>query len=788
MARVSESLRALDSRLGLSDLVAALVLAALAVLMIHSKHHTSDIPALKEAEVAPFTIRSPRVVDIEDFDARERERVQLQSQIPELYDFDPGAALVWIEKWKAGVRQMRANRTLYKDPADGMKVLSAKLGVPLSLDEYRTLEKLDFSVDLERSASLAFAPLWDRKIVVSRNFGASGIDVVDLKTEKSFHPRAREVESYLTIEEARSFVGRAAKTLSDGKLGSVRVPWAHWSPAVRGVVFDIQARLVTANVTLNRKASEERWAQSEKQIRPSYQKLERGEVIVREGERVTRREAKILQTLRQQVAGASEVDSLGTQILFGTFALWLLFFFMRRQFPRVLQSNKDSLVAGIFLVSSLAALKLSLIFQLNVLSESLTRVPVAFLVFFVPVAAPAMTLRLLMGVPLTVFFSLLYALGASLVVGKAGLFGLYVLVSSLVGPLTLAHCRTRSSLYRAGFWTALVCGVGAALLLAAWGGHMPLTAGLSSLVDGESGDYFISLPSVLLWGFMGGLCGGWLSSALTLVLTPMLENILDYTTDLKLLELARMDHPLLRELVLKAPGTYHHSIIVGSLVEAGAEAVGANALLARVGSYYHDIGKTGRAEYFIENQTNGHNPHDQTTPQLSAKIIISHVKEGKALAEQHKLGKNIIEFIETHHGMGVVSYFYNKAKQDAAQPGSPVKPEEIEEGEFRYPGPKPRSKECAILALADSCEAATRSLVDPTPARIEGMVNKIVLKAFSEGLLDEADITLSEVALVSKSFLRILLGIHHNRIQYPDQEKGLPSKTVPFAKPTGKTG
>jgi putative nucleotidyltransferase with HDIG domain len=280
-----------------------------------------------------------------------------------------------------------------------------------------------------------------------------------------------------------------------------------------------------------------------------------------------------------------------------------------------------------------------------------------------------------------------------------------------------------------------------------------------------------------LWAFLGGFCGGWLSSALSLAIIPLLESLLGYTTDLKLLELARMDHPLLRELVLKAPGTYHHCIIVGSLVEAGCESIGANALLGRVGAYYHDIGKIGRAEYFIENQTSGFNPHEHTKPALSAKIIISHVKEGRALAEKYRLGQSIIDFIEQHHGTSTVSYFYNKAKQEASQPGSNVSPDEVHEEDFQYPGPKPRSREAASMALADSCEAATRSLVDPTPARLQGLVKKIMTKSLNEGLLDEAEITLQEIAVVEQTFLRILLGIHHNRIQYPDQEKGLPPQT-----------
>jgi putative nucleotidyltransferase with HDIG domain len=320
-------------------------------------------------------------------------------------------------------------------------------------------------------------------------------------------------------------------------------------------------------------------------------------------------------------------------------------------------------------------------------------------------------------------------------------------------------------------------------VLSAWGGSVPTQLGFLTVDASQE----FSWLGIGVWTVVGGFVGGWMSSALTLIVTPVLENILDYTTDLKLLELARMDNPLLKELVMKAPGTYHHSIVVGSLVEAACEAVGVDALLARVGAYYHDIGKIGRAEYFVENQTNGRNPHDQISPHMSAKIIISHVKEGMKMATDAKLGASLMDFIQTHHGTSLVSYFYNKAKQEASQPNARLEVKEVAETDFRYPGPKPRSKEAAIMALADSCEAATRSLVDPTPARIEGMVKKILSKAFNEGLLDEAEITLAEVNTVGRAFVRILMGIHHNRIQYQDQEEGLPkrSTTLSFIKSRG---
>jgi putative nucleotidyltransferase with HDIG domain len=453
-------------------------------------------------------------------------------------------------------------------------------------------------------------------------------------------------------------------------------------------------------------------------------------------------------------------------------ALWSLIIFVRRQQPQFLPRRKDALVGMGWIITSIAIFKLLLIFQMDILADYFVGVPAPFFLFLMPVAAPAMVLRLLMKPHHVLFFALVHALCIAFLLEKAYLFAAYVFVASMMGALFIAQATTRSTLHLAGFKTAIVSGLTGLCVALAWGGSFPIL----SVMDPRLALQDYSAIETGIWCLVGAMIGGWLSSVVALSLTPLMETLLDYTTDLKLLELARMDHPLLRDLVLKAPGTYHHSIIVGSLCEAAAESIGGNALLARVAAYYHDIGKIGRAEYFVENQSHGRNPHEGMKPHLSAKIIISHVKEGRNLAREYKLGEAITDFIMQHHGRSMVSYFYSKAQQEAAKPDSAMAPEEVSEEDFRYPGPNPKTKETAIMALADSCEAATRSLVDPTPARIEAMVHKIVNKALNEGLLDEADITLREVRLASKAFIRILLGIHHHRIEYPDQEKGLPQQ------------
>jgi hypothetical protein len=244
------------------------------------------------------------------------------------------------------------------------------------------------------------------------------------------------------------------------------------------------------------------------------------------------------------------------------------------------------------------------------------------------------------------------------------------------------------------------------------------------------------------------------------------ERTFKITTDLTLLELADFNHPLLKELSTKAPGTFHHSIVMGNLSEAAAEAIGANRVLARVGCYYHDIGKTIRPEFYVENQIERINRHETLNPNMSAKIIISHVKDGIELAKKYKLPKEIINFIPMHHGTTLVSYFYNKAKTTVDE-----EKEDVADYIYRYPGPKPQTKETGIVMLADTIEASSRVIDDSTPAKLEDRIDDVIKKRFMEGQLDECELTLKDLTLIKKSFLNILVGIHHQRIKYPEEKK-----------------
>jgi hypothetical protein len=262
-----------------------------------------------------------------------------------------------------------------------------------------------------------------------------------------------------------------------------------------------------------------------------------------------------------------------------------------------------------------------------------------------------------------------------------------------------------------------------------------------------------------------GLGGGIVAGIIVVGITPVMESIFGYTTDIKLLELANLDQQILKDMIMKAPGTYHHSMVVGSLAETGARAITVNPLLTRVSAYYHDIGKITKPQYFIENQMTGYNRHDKLTPSMSSLILVSHVKEGVELAKGHKLGSKIINIIRQHHGTRLINFFYQKAKEH-----EDPEVHEVDERDFRYLGPKPQTKEAGLVMLADAVEAASRTLDEPTPSRIQGLVQKIINEIFIDGQLDECELTLKDLNAIAKSFNIVLNAIHHQRVEYPDAQ------------------
>ena len=367
----------------------------------------------------------------------------------------------------------------------------------------------------------------------------------------------------------------------------------------------------------------------------------------------------------------------------------------------------------------------------------------------IPITVLSLSAALLFGNALAFAATLV----ASLLTGVVFGLGLPFLTGSALAGIaaigTATGVRRRRDFYR----PMLVVAMTYAVAIAAMG-----------LVDGARIDILVRR---MAWGMGAGLA----SVLAVTMLLPLLESIFTVTTDITLLELADLNRPILRRLMLEAPGTYHHSIVVGTLAESAAAAIGGNPLLARVGAYYHDIGKIDKAEYYVENQSSARNRHEKLSPTMSSLIIQAHVREGAEIARKEKLPKAIVNAILEHHGTTILSFFYAKEqarrKQEEKQKKLNTAELEVPEAEFRYPGPKPRSKETAVLMLADAVEAAARSLNEPTPGRIRGVVNRILDARVKDGQLDESPITFEELAKIRDSFIPILTALFHARVHYP---------------------
>jgi putative nucleotidyltransferase with HDIG domain len=385
----------------------------------------------------------------------------------------------------------------------------------------------------------------------------------------------------------------------------------------------------------------------------------------------------------------------------------------------------------------------------------------SYLPLLVPYALAPLTLSVLLGAPTGFWAALAGALWWMILRGESGPAPLLLaLIGGMVAVLSTLRVRRRSRLLRAGFYSGIsVC-------------ILALCSGVIGPVHWESlqGND---------WWKIGMECATALGTGiLTAVLVsgslPMLEQLFRITTEISWLEMADLNHPLLRRLSLEAPGTYHHSLAIANLAEACAEKVGANATLCRVGAYFHDIGKLVKPEYFTENIPAGPNPHDELTPTMSALVILSHVKEGVDLALRSKLNRHIIDLIRQHHGTTLVEYFYQRAcrqERDARSGGSlmNVRPEDIpkvNEESYRYPGPKPQTIEAVILGLADAAESASRSLERPTPQRLDDLVHGILADRIEDGQYDEAPVTLCQLQSIADSLVSSLGSMHHSRIAY----------------------
>lgn len=451
--------------------------------------------------------------------------------------------------------------------------------------------------------------------------------------------------------------------------------------------------------------------------------IQKGQVIIHKGDLVTPKHLEALAALGL-TSPALDLSSVGALAILTLTIIALFWFYLVRFCPRIVANEK-----------------LLLLFTLVLLvSASLCKVAVGFSGYVAPVAMAAMLVSILLDAQLGIFSALILSCLVGLLTGDFR-FLLALLVGGVVSVFSVSRVTKRSDL------------TGATLVISL---ATVATIVVFSLLGGDD------LKTFLMQGAFG-LLNGLLSVVLCLGLLPFLEHTFGVTTSFRLLELSNPNEPLLRKLLVEAPGTYHHSIIVANLAENAAREVGADPLLARVGAYYHDVGKLRRPYFFVENQMGGENPHDKLTPTLSTLIVTAHTRDGNEMAKEHRIPEAVRDFVVQHHGTTMVTYFYHQAvTREGAQ--------NVPADDFRHTGPKPQTKETAIVMLADEVEAATRSLVKPTPQKIEMTVKEIIKHCMNDGQLDECQLSFRDVAAVRESFITILNGMYHTRIEYPDKE------------------
>jgi cyclic-di-AMP phosphodiesterase PgpH len=434
------------------------------------------------------------------------------------------------------------------------------------------------------------------------------------------------------------------------------------------------------------------------------------------------------------------------QILGGFLISCLLMFILYRDImrykPAYTKKYNMLLLLGLLLVGTLMLGRLFAYLLIN-LSKGLEYQALDSALYGIPIPAGAMLVSLLFDFHTAITFSFTVSLLAGLWLQDAS-FSVYAFVGSITAAFSVIRCKKRSGLLKGGGFVIAVNVITVIIIL---------------LFRGEL--FTVKAPPSILFS---ALCGMSVAAVVSLIL-PVIEYIFKVTTDISLLELLDLNQPLMKNLMVSAPGTYHHSVIVGNLAESAAEIVGANPLLARVSAYYHDIGKIKMPDYFVENQSSTMSKHEKLTPHMSSMIITNHIKEGLELARAYKLPEPIIDIIEQHHGTMLISYFYQKAKEQEGN-GAPV------EEDYRYHGPKPQTRVAALVMMADGVEAASRVLADPTPARIASLVDRIINHIFLEGQLDECELTLKDIHEIKKRFTYILTGIFHKRVDYPGFDFG----------------
>ena len=680
----------------------------LILVLISSPILTIPSPKLKVGDIAPRDVKAPQELSVIHKGITLKRQEEAVNKVRPVYDFN--TRLIKELKDKAslifeGVKKVRGEELSQEEK---LALLNEELNIKLSKKTRITLLIYSKPDRLEDQIKALLQALMQKKIIDDPELLATKIkEGIEVRTSDGKESPLLKREGIYTLSEAQRLLeARCQGFFPDNRF-------------LRNASYEIAGKLIISNFRYDDKATREKQRKARESVPPVISLFKKGQIIAEGGKPITENQFLALETLWQTTTKRVFPIIMGRALIILILMMGIGFYLHRYQ-TWVLKDNTLLSVLGLIVILVL------------LLTKGLTFTDLSG--YLIPVAFATILIAVILGGRLAIMTGIALAIMVGLLTGNRLPFAIVALAGGATGAYTVRWMKHRTDFLKAG---ALIALTNCLFILA-------------FLLLG------IELEIKSLWW---GLGNGFASSLLAFALLPVFEYGFRVTTDIRLLELSSLNQPILKRLAIQAPGTYHHSIIVGNLAESAAEAVGANSLLARVGSYYHDIGKIKNSDYFIENRIGPSTEYGKLVPRLSSQIIVSHVKEGVEIAREHRLTPRIINIIAQHHGTSLIARLYRKALK--------LKKEGVEEEDYRYPGPGPRSKVAAIIMLADSVEAASRTLIKPSSEEIEILVREIINEKFTDSQLDESPLTLSDLKKIVEVFTRTLSGITHGRIDYP---------------------
>ena len=719
------------------------LLCIVTTLMINNPFWRASGEQYKEGDIARESIISPADITITDEEATETRRQAAREKIAPIFRLESNKAEQAVQRFLSAWEKLQR----HDDNATN--------------SNERAVNRQTNSDAKTETHWMGAGGAEVGKILAGRNFSRNELDAVASALRESASGYIYDDSDRQFFKPEVSLVDRSKPNIDQ----KVSMPETSWNPlsaarsrlktrleAIRSLsaketeaFYTATEMLVEPSVSYDSVATESAREAAANQIPPVRISLKRTQKVADGGDIITPEVLSKIAAIRQYSQQSRQVNRFFGLLVIISALFWAAWKFIQHNQigTRLTLSAENTFALFSFIILIQTAI-MALFFRLAEFTAAQNPTPPLndpmLWAFAIPFATGSLLMTLLADRRTALFTGLFLSLIAGLLAPKNLEFALYSAIASAVAVYGIGRYRSRQSVTIAGVFVGLA------------------SAGAAVALIGYTQQPFIL--NTVLWSIALGLVSGLITAAVTAVLLPLCESIFGILTDVKLLELSNADLPVLGQLALRAPGTNQHSHAVGQLAEEACRVVGANGLLARIGALYHDIGKTAAPEHFVENQM-GKNPHDKLKPTQSAKIIISHVTYGIKLAKEIGLPQRIIDFIPQHHGTRTLHYFLRKAQAEARSA------DVISENDFRDPGPKPQFKEAAIMMIADSCEAAARSLDEPNPENIRFIVTKIIDAIVSDDQLDECDLTLRELTMIRESMIKSLVSIYHSRVDYP---------------------